>query len=94
MNLGLYIAIDRIGLGLAVTLVLLGQTLDLHEWAGMAVVVGANAVALTPRRRRDQGRSGGPTRAAAWPAREADPRVGACASRGRTCRRAGSCGTA
>jgi inner membrane transporter RhtA len=58
MNLGLYSAIDRVGLGLAVTcefrgplavagLIVLGQSLPWPSWAGIGVIVAANAVAAS-----------------------------------------------
>lgn len=46
---GLFMSVHPVMAALAGWL-LLGQVLDGHEWAGMAVVIGANAVALTPRR--------------------------------------------
>jgi inner membrane transporter RhtA len=46
---GLFMSVHPVLAALA-GLLLLGQALDLHEWAGIAVVISANAVALTPRR--------------------------------------------
>ena len=47
---GVFMSVHPVLAGLA-GLVLLGQVLDLHEWAGIAVVVAANAVAVTLARR-------------------------------------------
>jgi inner membrane transporter RhtA len=54
MNLSLYTAIDRIGLGLAVTLeflgpigtVVLGETLAPIDWLAIGLIVTANAASI------------------------------------------------
>jgi inner membrane transporter RhtA len=47
---GLFMSVHPV-LAAGAGLLLLGQTLDLHEWAGIGVVISANAAALAPRRR-------------------------------------------
>src|SRR5687768_14718112 len=47
---GVFMSVHPVLAGLA-GLVLLGQVLDLHEWAGMAMVVAANAVAVAAAQR-------------------------------------------